>query len=908
MNSRSRRFLTAVAALILLASMAVGQGLMEAAPRPDFVPGQLVIGYEGDAPTPDAAQAVQSLAASPVMGMPKIDAQVVQLPPGTDMLAAAREVAKQPGVRYAEPNYYRRALIADPNDPGYTTIDTLIAPWEEQSETYFQWPLHVVNAAQAWGVYPNTYYTQATKPANPTKIAVLDTGIDCGGPDGNPHLDFINAGGSSPDAALGGQIDMANGRNVITGAPDPANFVDDYGHGTAVSSVAAASANNGAMYGTGIAGMGYHAQILPVKVIDNIGYGTQVDMAAAIIWAVDHGALIINISAGEYTFAQMEQDACDYAWANGSLIIAAAGNDGAAGGGGNKPLYPACLDNVIAVGATTWEPLDYPATYSNTGYYLTLAAPAGDVSYVPLGFWLTWCAMPTDDVPLQAAGWEPGSYQYQYHAGTSLSCPLVAGLASLYAASRSITQSTPGGNLDIWKALCRGCDGGGFTPNWNPELGWGRVDAFQTLSGNDHRGATLGGMNGQVRYKSTVVKNADVKVYPEGSGTPLVTVSSKEAGIFSVENIAPGPYDVTASYFGEDQTIQHLVVESGYDLPGIRFNISGPPPSQAPVLAWAGAVGYETDGCDPDSGKHDARITWKVHYSDANGDAPTDGVKVRILRNTTEIDGSPFAMTSGVISDYVAGGVFTYSRKLPYGDYSCYFSASDGTDNATGAPTSELSGPVIITGPKLLKPRILPDTGDSTTRFRYRVNYATTDGKPATWVELQVYEYTDASGWQRHLWRLKDVADDSRAQWKLRIAKRYPNSTAFRYRFRVLKKVGTTRLYAETDWTDGPTITDGAAGGTVSALAATPTRAGGAEIVFSLSGPATATATVRNLAGRPVRVLPPTEGQAGMNTLLWDGRSSSGTQVPSGSYIVEVAASAPDGSQSRALTPLRMAR
>jgi subtilisin family serine protease len=77
---------------------------------------------------------------------------------------------------------------------------------------------------------------------------------------------------------------------------------------------------------------------------------------------------------------EAEQEAVDYAWAHGSLVIAAAGNEG---DGNNRPMYPAACDGVVAVAATTW-PDDYPASYSNFGYYLMVGAPAGDVSYVPL--------------------------------------------------------------------------------------------------------------------------------------------------------------------------------------------------------------------------------------------------------------------------------------------------------------------------------------------------------------------------------------------------------------------------------------------------------------------------------------------------------------------------------------------
>jgi hypothetical protein len=91
-------------------------------------------------------------------------------------------------------------------------------------------------------------------------------------------------------------------------------------------------------------------------------------------------------------------------------------------------------------------------------------------------------------------------------------------------------------------------------------------------------------------------------------------------------------------------------------------------------------------------------------------------------------------------------------------------------------------------------------------------------------------------------------------------------------------------------------------------LAAAPTRAGGAQITVSLTTAGSLQAQVRNLAGRPVRTLPVVEAQAGANTLLWDGRSGSGTAVPSGAYLIEVTCRTPDGQQQRQIATVSLTR
>lgn len=539
-------------------------------PGPDFAPGEVVLGFQGGVSVQSLNTSLGRYGLIPLRSFPQINACVMRSTKGEDVRRLCQNLAGIPGVRFVEPNYSRRILLAAPNDPAYNNLDTEIAPLEEEAEpTWFQWGLHQIQALEAWGVYPNQYYTSATKPANALKIAVIDTGIDIGGTDDIPQPDFINAGGSSPDAALGGQVDLADARNVLAGY-SPTDVADDFGHGTAVAGVLGAGANNGGdPPGNGIAGLAYPCQIMPIKAMDDTGYGTEADLTAAILWAVDHGALIINISAGDVFYSQLEQDAVEYAWSHGSLIVAAAGNEGDST---NRPYYPAACSGVMAVGATTW-PNDYPASYSNFGDYVGISAPGGDVSLVPLAFWLIWTTMPTEYVPMHDVGWEPSVWTYQYQAGTSLAAPFVAGLAGLYAAAHGITQSTPNGVLQIWRALQRGCDNVGGTAGWHPYWGWGRINAYQTLLNRDNRGAALGCLTGQVTYYGTVVGNAVVKATPVGGGSSK-SATTKSDGTYRIANLNPGLYNVSATYFGLTETLSDIPVEASMDQP--RVNIPLP--------------------------------------------------------------------------------------------------------------------------------------------------------------------------------------------------------------------------------------------------------------------------------------------------------------------------------------------
>jgi Subtilase family/Fervidolysin N-terminal prodomain/FlgD Ig-like domain/Carboxypeptidase regulatory-like domain len=901
---RLPRLAVALALIALLTSSAFAQGLVRTKPAPPFVPGQLVVGFGRNAPASASLSVVKALGAMPGRRLPQIGAQVFHLPKADSPQAVAARVRKLPGVRYAEPNYRRRVLLLTaPDDPAYTTVDKAIAPFdylEDGEATWFQWTLHNIEALKAWRVYPNTYYTQATKPPNAPKLAVIDTGIDIGGTDGIPHAEFINASGSSPDAAQGGQVDITDGRNVISGA-DPAEFEDDYGHGTAVSGTAAAAANNGPCYeGRGMAGLAYNAQIMPIKAFDNTGNGTDVDTAVGIIWAVDHGAVVVNISAGDYFYSQAEQDAVDYAWTHGTLVVAAAGNEGDST---NRPMWPAACDGVMGVAATTWYPWDTPASYSNFGYYVEVAAPAGDISYVPIAFWGTWCPVPTEYAPIKDGGWDPTTcFYYQYHFGTSLASPHAAALASLYAAYKGITQATPNAPLLIWKGICRGVEDTLGVPGWNSYVGWGKINAWHTLLEDNYRGSSVGGIRGQVLYLGTTAPNARVDAVLQGGGA-LPPATARSDGSYSFVNLTPGVYDLTATYQGHSQQLTGVQVEAGYNLPRVRFDIGGQS-GHAPVLAWAGTGGYENDGVDPNVEKQGARFVWKVKYSDSNSDPPSDGVKVHILRNGGEIADSPFAMTTGTANDYKAGVTYRYARTLTWGDYSYWFEASDGASAATGEPTNEREGPEVLSPPRLANPAVRPGQGGATTVFRYSVDYSSADGKPAAWVQLQVNAYTPPTGWSITGFRKRGIASGTTVTWRKTLGQDFPGATQFKYRFRAGKGPSSLGIVRATEWKAGPNMT-GVAAAMVSSLAAAPTRAGGAEIVFSLSAPADVTVRVLNLAGRPIREIRKPACAKGLNTAVWDGRGETGLSAPGGTYMVEVTAASKGGGQARALTMLR---
>jgi len=119
--------------------------------------------------------------------------------------------------------------------------------------------------------------------------------------------------------------------------------------------------------------------------------------------------------------------------------------------------------------------------------------------------------------------------------------------------------------------------------------------------------------------------------------------------------------------------------------------------NQLPALAWTAEPNYSDDGVYPKTGNSSGNYVFRVKYSDADNDAPAAGYpKVRIRKSGAEISGSPFSL--GYVSgSNNTGAVYSLSKTLAAGDYSCLFEALDlYSGTASGGPLSEKSGPLVI--------------------------------------------------------------------------------------------------------------------------------------------------------------------------------------------------------------------
>jgi hypothetical protein len=213
-------------------------------------------------------------------------------------------------------------------------------------------------AAQQWAL--STLRATEVGDATGQVVAVVDTGVDASHPD------------------LAGVV--LPGTDVVTGTGT--GTADPNGHGTHVAGIVAAVADNG----IGGAGLAQGARVLPVRVMDSDGSGWDSDAAEGMVWAVDHGATVINLSFGGTDPSPVLRTAVHYALSRNVPVVVSAGNEGEAG---DPVEYPAADTGVIAVGAV--NRFGVRPGWSSSGSHLALVAPGvGITSTTPGGSYDTW--------------------------------------------------------------------------------------------------------------------------------------------------------------------------------------------------------------------------------------------------------------------------------------------------------------------------------------------------------------------------------------------------------------------------------------------------------------------------------------------------------------------------------------
>jgi len=408
---------------------------------------------------------------------------ILSVPPGTNLSNLAAEYAAIPEVLYAEPDY-EVELHSVPTDSLYP----------------FQW--HLANTGQLHhhvkrlsGYYNDTlimvaglpdsdidYDEVAAAPPDNTEtaiVAILDTGVDYNHPDlaDNMWVNPREVADNGFDDDHNGYIDDVHGWDAsaqIAGLDstgvDP---IDTHGHGTHCAGIVAAVAGND----IGVAGIAPDCRIMalsfhPVPMISRI--------AEALVYATDNGADVVSMSFGLAYTSELLKDALAYAKSKGVVLCASSGNDGQ-----EAYNFPGSSEYTLAIGATNDS--DHVTSFSTFGDQLTVVGPGQSI--------LSLRADGTDIYG--SSGNEPDVHVvdsiYYLASGTSMSCPLVAGVAgyikSLSPGLRServqeiIEQSAD----DILDPYGIGWD----LPGWDKYSGHGRVNLDRALSLTPRIGAGI---------------------------------------------------------------------------------------------------------------------------------------------------------------------------------------------------------------------------------------------------------------------------------------------------------------------------------------------------------------------------------------------------------------------------------
>ncbi|HEY9899532.1 MAG TPA: S8 family serine peptidase [Pantanalinema sp.] len=278
-------------------------------------------------------------------------------------------------------------------------------------------------------------------------VAVVDTGVDV------THPDLRDRVVTGKNFVKQIEEDQDDGTTKLVDLLDKGPM-DDSGHGTHVAGIIAASENS-----RGITGMAPRCRIMPVKSLAYNESGFSSDVASGVVWAVDHGAHVINMSLGAYGGSKALEKAVAYALSRNVTVVAAMGNDRADpdAGYGVSPSYPAALPGVIAVGATDGD--DKSAYFSNAGRWISVSAP-GD------GILSTTPTYPVHGLVAQ---------DYDQMSGTSMATPFVAGLAAL------MLSHTPGlSPQQVRTRLEASADDVGV-PGFDTATGHGRINPLRAL-------------------------------------------------------------------------------------------------------------------------------------------------------------------------------------------------------------------------------------------------------------------------------------------------------------------------------------------------------------------------------------------------------------------------------------------
>lgn len=371
-------------------ALAADSALAPGARRPAYAPGEIIVLTDGTAAAGKPAAWLRDAPATRSLGRDARGRRYlrVQLPMEADVVAAAARYRAQQGVIAATPNY-----LLYPTGRSSAGLASTSVPNDLLLSGQGQPTWAIANDRQALAAAPYTRNNPGTLDSDIDApeawslttaafnriVAVVDTGVDYA------HPDLAGAMWDARAARFSGAARPSPFHGYDFGDDDSDPYPVNSDHGTHVAGIVAATGNNG----LGSAGIAFNARIMALKIFpDGGGPASNAALIAALNYAVENGADVVNLSIGgsgdeDPVLTAAMRAAVDA----GVVVVAAAGNDASditrsQAWPANYAAHPATAAGVISVMAS--DQADQPATFTNFGDAVTLAAPGVNImSTVP---------------------------------------------------------------------------------------------------------------------------------------------------------------------------------------------------------------------------------------------------------------------------------------------------------------------------------------------------------------------------------------------------------------------------------------------------------------------------------------------------------------------------------------------
>lgn len=444
---------------------------------------------------------------------------LIEFSPFSDVEKIIEELSQYPDLEYAEKVPYDR-IDFTPNDPLYNLVN---------GPSNWNWHLDLINAEQAWDI---------NQGSADIKVAVVDNAV------WTDHPDLVDKIVLQRDTYYNNN----NANPPSTGSPA------DWSHGTHVSGLVGASTNNN----VGVASIGYNVSLIAIKAANNNNpngiYGYP-----GIEWAANNGANVINMSWGGSGSSSTNQNLINTIHNMGIVLLASAGNDN-----NSAPHYPSNYNNVISVASVDYD--DTKSSFSCFSTFVDISAPGGFCTPGPSGL-------------LSSTYEETTSFGfYNTYYGTSMSCPVSAGLAGLILSVNP--DLTPDEVEDILESTAVDIDP--LNPGYEGMLGAGRIDAYQAVlntpfaPGADFSTPVTVIMPGSsIDFTDLSIGIPDEWDWSFEGGSPASSTAKNPSGItYNTEGVYDVTLEVTNAFGTSELVLEDYITVTSTPAPYVNFGAS----------------------------------------------------------------------------------------------------------------------------------------------------------------------------------------------------------------------------------------------------------------------------------------------------------------------------------------------